>query len=177
MRLDFVALSPAEESRRSSSDKTLATVQTSNSQDQNTDGAPHDERTLPITHHASRITHHLQQLTCAYIPFNYISDARQRIEIYRKLAQASDKTGLEDLKKELRDRFGPLPAAIELLLQVGELKALASERAITVIEVKEDKLMLTRNNDFVMVGSKFPRLTKKTAAARVKEIKKLLLAL
>ena len=119
----------------------------------------------------------MQQPTSAHIPFNYISDARQRIDIYRKLAQASGKTGLEDLKKELRDRFGPLPAAIELLLQVGELKALASERAITVIEVKEDKLMLTRNNDFVMAGSKFPRLTKKTAAARVKEIKKLLLAL
>ena len=102
---------------------------------------------------------------------------RAKADAVVALAQASGKTGLEDLKKELRDRFGPLPAAIELLLQVGELKALASERAITVIEVKEDKLMLTRNNDFVMVGSKFPRLTKKTAVARVKEIKKLLLAL
>ena len=37
--------------------------------------------------------------------------------------------------------------------------------------------MLTRNNDFVMIGSKFPRLTRKLAAARLKEIKKLLLAL
>ena len=37
--------------------------------------------------------------------------------------------------------------------------------------------MLTRNNDFIMVGSKFPRLTKKEAPARLKEIKKLLLAL
>ena len=44
---------------------------------------------------------------------------------------------------------------------------LASERGITVIEVKEDKLMLTRNNDYFMVGSKFPRLTKKQAGARL----------
>ena len=54
---------------------------------------------------------------------------------------------------------------------------LASERGITVIEVKEDRLMLTRNNDYVMVGSKFPRLTRKQPSARLKEIKRLLAAL
>jgi len=37
--------------------------------------------------------------------------------------------------------------------------------------------MLTRNNDFIMLGGKFPRLTKKEARARLKEIKRLLLAL
>src|SRR5437879_544958 len=42
----------------------------------------------------------------ASIPFNYISDPRQRIEIYRKLAQVRNKSGAEELRKELRDRFG-----------------------------------------------------------------------
>jgi transcription-repair coupling factor (superfamily II helicase) len=54
---------------------------------------------------------------------------------------------------------------------------LASERGVTVIEVQEDRLMLTRNNDYIMVGSKFPRLTKKQAGARLKEIKQMLTAL
>jgi transcription-repair coupling factor (superfamily II helicase) len=116
-------------------------------------------------------------LEAAYIPFGYISDARQRIEIYRKLAQATDPAALRSLEKELRDRFGPLPRALGLLLQVGELKVLASERGVTVIEVKEDKLMLTRNYDYLMVGGKFPRLTGKAAGARLQEIRKLLLAL
>ena len=40
-------------------------------------------------HHASRIT------ASAYIPFRYIADARQRIEIYRKLAQVTDQAGLQ----------------------------------------------------------------------------------
>ena len=113
----------------------------------------------------------------AFIPLAYISEARQRIEIYRKLAQATEKSGLERLQTELRDRFGPLPAAMELLLLVGELKILAAEKNITVLEVQEDRLMLTRNNDFIMLGGKFPRLTKIEARARLKEIKKLLLAL
>ena len=64
-----------------------------------------------------------------------------------------------------------------MLLQIAETKILAAEKSITIIEVKEDRLMLTRNNDYIMVGSKFPRLTKKDSAARLKEIKKLLLAL
>jgi len=113
----------------------------------------------------------------AYIPFGYISDARQRIEVYRKLAQVTEKAGAEELERELRDRFGPVPAPLGLLLQVAELKVLASGRGVTEIEVREDKLMLTRNNDYVMVRNMFPRLTKKQPGARLKEIKRLLLAL
>jgi transcription-repair coupling factor (superfamily II helicase) len=116
-------------------------------------------------------------VAAAFVPFNYVSDARQRIEIYRKVAQAADKPGLEALKTELRDRFGPPPPAVNLLLQVAELKLLAGERGVTEMEVKEDRLMLTRNNDFVMVGGKFPRLMRKEATARLNEIKKLLLAI
>ena len=113
----------------------------------------------------------------AFIPFRYISDSRQRIEIYRKLAQAGDKASIQALEKELRDRFGPIPKPLVLLLQLAELRILAAEKGVSVIEVKEDRLMLTRNNDYVMIGSKFPRLTKNTASGRLTEIKKLLLAL
>ncbi|MGO8930929.1 MAG: transcription-repair coupling factor [Limisphaerales bacterium] len=150
VNLDFLALNPGEESPKSNvqSPKSVSSIQ----------------------HPASSIRYPAS----AYIPFRYIADARQRIEIYRKLAQATDQAGLQSLKQELRDRFGLLPPALELLLRVAELKVLASERGITVIEVQEDKLMLTRNNDYIMVGSKFPRLTKKQAIARLKEIAQLL---
>jgi transcription-repair coupling factor (superfamily II helicase) len=113
----------------------------------------------------------------ASLPHNYVTEPQHRIEIYRKLAQANEKSALESLQKELRDRFGPLPPPVELLLLVAELKILASEKAVSAIEVKDDKLMLTRQGDFIMLGGKFPRLTKKQAGARLKEIKKLLLAI
>ena len=115
--------------------------------------------------------------TPAYLPMNYIPEARQRIEVYRKLAQTSDATDLSTLKRELRDRFGQMPESVELLLKVAELKMLASQCGVTLMETKGDKLMLTRNNDFLMFGGKFPRLTKKEASARLNEIKKLLMAL
>jgi transcription-repair coupling factor (superfamily II helicase) len=113
----------------------------------------------------------------AHLPLNYIPEPQHRIEAYRKLAQAEDKDALESLRAELRDRFGPLPPPVERLLLVTELKLLAGERAVTVIETREDRLMLTRHGDYVQMSGKFPRLTKKTAEARLKEIKKLLLAL
>jgi transcription-repair coupling factor (superfamily II helicase) len=111
------------------------------------------------------------------LPENYVTEPQHRIEIYRKLAQATDKPALDALQKEMRDRFGRLPPPVELLLAVGELKILASEKSVTAIEVEEDKLKITRHNDFITFGGKFPRLTKKEAKARLKEIKRLLLAI
>jgi len=113
----------------------------------------------------------------AALPHSYVTEPHHRIEIYRKLAQANEKSALDALQRELRDRFGPLPPPVELLLAVGELKILASEKAVTAIEVDDDKLKITRHNDFITLGGKFPRLTKKEARARLKEIKRLLLAI
>jgi len=113
----------------------------------------------------------------AYLPLSYLTDAAARIEIYRKLAQASEKVALDNLQKELRDRFGPLPPPVELLLAMTEIKIIAGEKSVTAIEVEDDKLKISRNGDFIMFGGKFPRLVKKEAKARVKEIKRLLLAL
>ena len=113
--------------------------------------------------------------TPAYIPLQYIADSRQRIEIYRKLAQISDATGVDRLRHEIRDRFGPTPESLNFLFAVQELKSLAAAKSITAIETRGDKLMLTRRGDYVLLSGMFPRLMKRTAEARLKEIKKLLL--
>jgi transcription-repair coupling factor (superfamily II helicase) len=118
-----------------------------------------------------------QQDAGACLPARYIAEPQHRIEMYRKLAQASDPKALGELKKELRDRFGPLPEAAELALKVADLKLAAAAKGLTLIEVKEDKLMLQRHDDFVMAKGKFPRLKERGPAARLREIKKLVLAL
>jgi len=66
---------------------------------------------------------------------------------------------------------------VELLPAVGELKILASEKTVTAIEAVEDKLKIMWRGDCIQSGGKFPRLTKKEARARLKEIKQLLLAI
>jgi transcription-repair coupling factor (superfamily II helicase) len=182
VRLDFLALSPTEEgtwaqSGQAESGKRKAD-NVSNREPPERMPEPDSESMLVRTaRHVPRSRSRESLGASASIPFSYISDSRHRIEIYRRIAQTSDKSLLLSLEKEIRDRFGPLPPALGLLLQVAELKALAAERGIAAIEVKEDKLILSRNNDYIMVGTKFPRLTKKEAGARLREIKKLLMAL
>jgi transcription-repair coupling factor (superfamily II helicase) len=122
-------------------------------------------------------TRHMAPIQSAALPRHYVPEPRHRIEIYRKLAQVTEPAALGRFKEELRDRFGALPPSVEMLLQVSELKILASERGVKAVEVNKDKLMLTRHEDYLMLGGKFPRLTSKTARARLKEIKRLLLAL
>ncbi len=171
VRIDFLAMSPGEEGGRKQEPEARK------KRPEFEINIPREVSTFVERPSEPKTESAKLKVSTAYIPLNYIAEAQQRIEIYRKLAQVEEKTALDAMKKELRDRFGPLPASVELLLQVGELKVLAAEKQVTTIEVQGDKLMLTRNNDFVMIGGKFPRLSKKDAPARLKEIKKLLLAL
>ncbi|MCU0771058.1 MAG: transcription-repair coupling factor [Verrucomicrobia bacterium] len=121
----------------------------------------------------SRTTHP----AAASLPYAYVADSRQRIGIYRKLAECADRAAVQALEVELTDRFGPPPESVKHLLALTDLKVLAAERHVTRIESEEDKLKLTRHDDFIQVGGKFPRLTGKTASARLKEIRRVLTAL
>ncbi len=112
----------------------------------------------------------------AAFPASYVPEPEHRVELYRRLAQTVDRPALESLQREVRDRFGPPPPDVELLFQVTGLKLLAAAKSVTVIEVEEDKLKLQRAGDYVQVGGKFPRLTKRDVRARLTEIRKVLLA-
>ena len=106
----------------------------------------------------------------AFIPLAYISETPERIAAYRRINEVATQESLDSLRKEWRDRYGRMPAAVENLLLLTELRISAAARKIAVIEVKEDKLMLTRNADFILLGGKFPRLTKQKADEKLREL-------
>src|SRR5262249_44923923 len=62
----------------------------------------------------------------AYLPRDYVTGQRLRIEIYRRLARVRRLERLEDFRQELRDRFGPWPEPTEWLLRLAELRLLAA---------------------------------------------------
>jgi len=80
----------------------------------------------------------------AVLPPDYIEDESLRVRAYRKLAEASADKELNELRADLRDRFGPLPPATERLLKVSQLRIVAAQRGIRSIETAEDKVMLRR---------------------------------
>ena len=104
------------------------------------------------------------------IPLSYITDPVQRLEIYRRLAQARSVEDLAPLEGELRDRFGKLPAGVKHLLMVYRVRVIASRKRITEIESRENKVGIVRNGAPLMVHGRLPRFTQKTTQGKLKEL-------
>jgi transcription-repair coupling factor (superfamily II helicase) len=88
----------------------------------------------------------------AYIPSLYITDSRQKIEMYKKFVAVSSLEDVDDLAEELLDRFGPVPKPVENLLTISRLRVYALKHRITEISQKnpdEIKLYLhpSQNNN------------------------------
>ncbi|HEY0711723.1 MAG TPA: transcription-repair coupling factor, partial [Polyangia bacterium] len=54
----------------------------------------------------------------AFLPDDYIPDTGQRLELYRRLAQARNEDDIKDTLAEIQDRYGPLPEEAALLGEV-----------------------------------------------------------
>jgi transcription-repair coupling factor (superfamily II helicase) len=94
----------------------------------------------------------------AFIPITYVSDPSLRIRAYRDVAEVTTHEQLRRLGRDWRDRFGPFPAAVDNLFGLIEIKLAAAKAAISRVEVRDRKLMLTQRGDFILVAGKFPRL-------------------
>ncbi len=106
----------------------------------------------------------------AFIPAAYISDTTLRIQAYRRLAEVTSRQELDKLRKEWEDRFGELSESVLNLLQLTELKLVATKQRLARVEVRERKLMLTRGGDLILVAGKFPRLVTATIDQHLEEI-------
>lgn len=58
----------------------------------------------------------------AYLPSDYISDQRQKIEIYKRIKNIDSYVNYQELQEELIDRFGEYPDVVAYLLEIGLLK-------------------------------------------------------
>ncbi|PYK45599.1 MAG: transcription-repair coupling factor, partial [Verrucomicrobia bacterium] len=106
----------------------------------------------------------------AFLPRSYINDTTLRIQAYRRIAEITTAAQLDRLIKEWRDRFGAFPEAVENLITLDRIKLAAAKQEITRVETREDKLMLTRRGDFILVAGRFPRLVAPEIEKRLQEI-------
>jgi transcription-repair coupling factor (superfamily II helicase) len=68
-----------------------------------------------------------------YIPKDYIGDENLRMTFYKKIASAKDDQRLDDIRNELRDRFGAVPPNVENLLHFVKVKRQAKEIGVLSI--------------------------------------------
>jgi transcription-repair coupling factor (superfamily II helicase) len=99
----------------------------------------------------------------ANIPDSYIESQRLRLDIYRRLAAAREDVELESIADELRDRFGQLPANLNLLLLACQIKN--SARRIGIREILWGNGKLRISPTFLPDGlaQKYPGLNYKPA--------------
>mgnify|MGYP003605052012 CR=1 FL=1 len=109
----------------------------------------------------------------AVIPAAYVEDENLRLRTYRDIASATSHDDLKQIERDLSDRFGRLPAPLRRIFALARLRIAASLKGIRKIEVEEDKVMMTRQGDFITFNNKFPRLKSKKPSERIDELVKL----
>ncbi|MEM9942816.1 MAG: transcription-repair coupling factor [Planctomycetota bacterium] len=82
----------------------------------------------------------------AFLPDDYVSDKRQKIDIYRRLTRLERFDQIKELGDELRDRFGDLPKPVKRLLSLSELKLEAVVWQIHTIFI-QDKYLTFKFDD------------------------------
>lgn len=78
----------------------------------------------------------------AYLPPDYVSDMRLKIDLYRRLARVNAFDQIAEFRSELVDRFGPVPAPVERMLTLAELKLDAALWLLAAIRLEDQYLVL-----------------------------------
>ncbi|MCJ7515347.1 MAG: transcription-repair coupling factor, partial [Dehalococcoidia bacterium] len=83
----------------------------------------------------------------AFIPEEYIPDLSTRLNLYQRLAVVRQAQEIEDIVRELNDRFGPSPEEVENLLYAVEIKILATEAMLESITTENKQIVLHLDNN------------------------------
>jgi len=78
----------------------------------------------------------------AYIPEIYIEHDSERLDVYRRLYRVSTNGELQNLRAELRDRFGEYPEEVEHLFKVVEIRKSAAVLGFIKVELQGDTVTL-----------------------------------
>jgi transcription-repair coupling factor (superfamily II helicase) len=78
----------------------------------------------------------------ALIPADYIVDTELRLAIYRRIAAIEDEQGLDDIRGELVDRFGPIPEEVEHLLALIALRIRVQALGIESVIEREREIVI-----------------------------------
>lgn len=86
--------------------------------------------------------------TDAYIPETYIEDSVVRIDVYKAIASVANEKDAEDIRNEIRDRFGEIPKSIENLIKTVIMKNKAQALSVSDITQRGDMILfnLTKNS-------------------------------
>ncbi len=78
----------------------------------------------------------------AQIPEEYVADSALRLKLYRRLADVTMTAQVEELERELRDRFGALPPALQNMFYLLRLKVAAMRARLEAIAIEDGRIVI-----------------------------------
>ncbi len=79
----------------------------------------------------------------AYIPPSYIVNEIQKLDIYKRIAAIESEEQAEDMRDELRDRFGKVPKSAQNLMRISLIRTSAHRLYITELKGEAGRLRIT----------------------------------
>ena len=86
----------------------------------------------------------------ANLPNDYVPDAGQRVDLYRRIALIRSKDSYSDILDELIDRYGEPPNEAVALLDIALLRSKASKAGVSEIRQQKDRLIFTFTKPDIM---------------------------
>jgi transcription-repair coupling factor (superfamily II helicase) len=101
------------------------------------------------------------------IPPEYIESENLRLRIYKRIASVTTDAERDEVRRELEDRFGPPPPAVENLLDYAVLKGLAERFLVASIDRRGDQLAIKFYDDTPLGPERLVKLIRKRRGMRL----------
>jgi transcription-repair coupling factor (superfamily II helicase) len=100
------------------------------------------------------------------IPAEYIGEENQRLRMYKRAAGVEGEDQLEDVAKELQDRYGAPPAPVRYLLAASALKLLCGNVGVLSIDRKRDTVTIKFTEEAQIDPERLARFVAQTRGAQ-----------
>lgn len=94
----------------------------------------------------------------AFLPPTFVVNELQKLDIYKRIATIANEQECDDMRDELRDRFGALPREAENLLRIANMKPKAKEVYISEIKGKPGRIRVLMPKDAPVIVEEIPVL-------------------
>ena len=96
----------------------------------------------------------------AFIPPEYIVNEVQKLDIYKRIAGIENIRERDDMRDELLDRFGEVPASVENLLRISLIRVAAHRLYMTELKGKNERILFIFRPDAPIAPERIPGFLK-----------------
>ncbi len=73
---------------------------------------------------------------------SYIPEENQRLRVYKRIAAATSEAAVEDVRRELTDRYGTVPEGVKHLLEAASLRAECERVGVSQVDRKKGEVQM-----------------------------------